>query len=148
MDSVKASLKDAVDFARERHHGQLDDEGKNYFTAHCCQVAEIVKLVAPDDLELLQAAYLHDTLEDTETTSSELAQLFGQRVSRLVLEVTHEGKKDDIGYYFPRLKSRDAIILKYCDRVSNLSRMSVWSRERQSQYIKKSKFWKSSRSEV
>lgn len=139
---MTATIQEAIDFAREKHKGQLDDEGKDYFEAHCCQVADIIKIVLPKDTELIQAAYLHDTLEDTETTCSELRTRFGSDVSSLVLEVTHEGQKDNIGYYFPRLRTLRGIILKFADRLSNLSRMGTWPKSRQQQYIKKSIFWR------
>ena len=103
---MTSTIEKAMEFAKEKHAGKLDDEDKDYFTAHLCQVADIIKLIAPNDTELIQAAYLHDTLEDTETTCMELRLLFGQRVSRIVLEVTHEGCADNDGYYFPRLKSK------------------------------------------
>lgn len=139
---MTTNIQKAIEFAREKHKGQLDDSGKDYFEAHCCQVAEIIKLVSPDDIELIEAAYLHDTLEDTDATCSELVELFGQRVAGLVSEVTHEGKKDNIGLYFPRLKSKDGILLKFADRLSNLSRMDCWSLSRQQHYLLKSKFWR------
>jgi guanosine-3',5'-bis(diphosphate) 3'-pyrophosphohydrolase len=139
---MTSTIEKAMEFAKEKHAGKLDDEDKDYFTAHLCQVADIIKLIAPNDTELIQAAYLHDTLEDTETTCMELRLLFGQRVSRIVLEVTHEGCADNDGYYFPRLKSKDAIMLKFADRLSNLSRMNGWPKARQDQYVKKSKFWR------
>jgi (p)ppGpp synthase/HD superfamily hydrolase len=142
---MKATIQEAIDFAREKHKGKLDDEGKDYFEAHCCQVAELAKILRPTDTEFIQAAYLHDVLEDTDTTNGELAKMFGQRVSGLVLAVTHEGEKKT-GYFFPRLiatlKNKDAFILKLLDRASNLSRMSAWPLERQLQYLKKSIFWK------
>ena len=95
-----------------------------------------------EDIDIICAAYLHDTLEDTATTYEELKKEFGQRVADLVLELTHEGKKDEFGYYFPRLKSKDAIIIKFADRLSNLSRMDSWDIGRQAQYVSKSRFWK------
>ena len=122
------------------HEGQLDDEGESYFVAHICQVANILHRVT-DDEEMLCAAYLHDTLEDTDTTVADLRHNFGNRVTDLVLELTHEGQKDNHGYYFPRLKSKDAITIKFADRLSNLSRMNAWNPKRQEQYLKKSKFW-------
>jgi (p)ppGpp synthase/HD superfamily hydrolase len=140
---VKTNTAKVIVFAAEKHKGQLDDEGKDYFEAHCCQVAMILAEVAPSDLELIQAALLHDTLEDTETSYKELVENFGARVADLVAEVTHEGKKDEKGYYFPRLKTREGIMLKFADRLSNLSRMSSWPATRQDQYLRKSKFWKS-----
>ena len=138
---MKLSLIAEV-FSDQRHAGQLDDEGKSYFLAHICQVVEIIKQVT-DDEEIIAAAYLHDTLEDTKTTYEELKSIFGERVARLVHEVTHDGQKDNHGYYFPRLQSKEGIMLKFADRLSNISRMTAWAIPRQENYLKKSKFWKS-----
>jgi len=132
----------AQGFAVKRHKNQLDDNGKNYVFSHCFQVANIIKFVRSNDFELIAAAYLHDTIEDTPTTYLELCNEFGKRVADLVMEVTHEGSKKR-GYYFPRLHTKDGILLKFADRISNLSRMECWDEKRQNQYIKKSKFWKS-----
>ena len=88
------------------------------------------------------AALLHDTIEDTNLTKLEIEQVFGKRVLDLVMEVTHDGKADAYGYYFPRLKTADGMLIKFCDRASNLSRMTAWTKERQLQYMRKSKFWK------
>lgn len=132
----------AVIFAREKHKGQLDDDGIDYFSSHIQQVEQIVRKVTEDE-DVICAALLHDTLEDTSTTYEELVENFGKRIADLVNEVTHEGKADSKGYYFPRLKSKDAILIKFADRLSNLSRMNSWPLDRQSHYLKKSKFWKS-----
>lgn len=129
-------------FAQEKHKDQLDDSGKPYFN-HCAQVADIVSLVT-NDPDIIAAAYLHDTLEDTKTTYEELVQEFSEKVANLVREVTHEGTKDNVGYYFPNLKTKDGILIKFADRLSNLSRMEgVWDIARQEHYLGKSKFWKS-----
>lgn len=132
----------AVIFAREKHKGQLDDDGIDYFSSHIQQVEQIVRKVTEDE-DVICAALLHDTLEDTSTTYEELVQNFGKRIADLVNEVTHEGKADSKGYYFPRLKSKDAILIKFADRLSNLSRMNSWPLDRQAHYLRKSKFWKS-----
>ena len=129
-------------FARIKHAGQVDDCGKDYYEVHLQQVFYILLQITGDQ-DILSAGLLHDTLEDTQTTYEELVEHFGKRVADLVNEVTHEGKKDKKGFYFPRLKSRDAILLKFADRLSNLSRMESWTPDRQVHYLKKSKFWKS-----
>lgn len=134
-------IEKAFDFAEEAHRGQIDDSGKPYFN-HLCTVLDIVSQVTQDE-EIQAAAMLHDTLEDTKTTFADLVEAFGERVAGLVLEVTHEKNHDTGGYYFPRLKSRDAILIKYADRLHNLSRMEPWDEKRREQYIKRSKFWKS-----
>ncbi len=137
-------INKAISFAEERHEGQLDDEGKNYFTEHVWKVGEAVSKLT-SDTKVICAAILHDTLEDTDTTYVELVNLFGKRVADLVMELTHEGKKDEYGYYFPRLKSKEAIMIKLIDRASNVSRMNSWSPKRQISYLNKTKFWKDGR---
>lgn len=131
----------AREFARWKHAEQKDDEGLPYFSAHLNVVANLIMLIAPDDPNLMAAAFLHDTIEDTKTTEEELRGVFGDDITDLVMEVTHEGNKDREGYYFPRLKTQRGIILKFADRLSNLSRMTAWDDRRQHQYLKKSKFW-------
>lgn len=135
------TIQDAYDFAFKKHGGILDDSGRTYFDAHLVPVWHILELVTKDQ-EILMAGLLHDTLEDTDTTYEELKREFGQRVADLVNEVTHDGKKDSYGLYFPRLKSKDAILIKFADRLSNLSRMEPWDKHRQEHYLRKSKFWK------
>lgn len=136
-------LRKARDFAREKHKGQLDDNGENYYGTHLspvmCAISELTS-----DIDIIRATVLHDTLEDTDTTYEELVREFGKRVADLVMEVTHEGKKDGYGYYFPRLKTAGGIMIKLCDRASNISRMQTWNRHRKQQYLKKTKFWKDS----
>ena len=132
----------SIIFSREKHKDQLDDDGLSYFISHIEQVVKIIRNVTEDE-NIICAAYLHDTLEDTETTYDELKNEFGEVIANLVFELTQEGKKDSKGYYFPRLHSKEAILIKFADRLSNLSRMSSWEPKRQMQYLKKSKFWKS-----
>jgi (p)ppGpp synthase/HD superfamily hydrolase len=134
-------IERAKRFAQDKHRNQKDDNGFPYFY-HVEQVARILGIVTKE-LDIIACGYLHDTLEDTETTFEELKENFGSRIASLILEVTHEGKKDTEGYYFPRLQSKDAILIKFADRLSNLSRMESWAEDRQNQYLRKSKFWKS-----
>lgn len=131
----------AIEFAREAHAGQLDDSGKDYFEAHVMQVGTSVSMFTMDE-DIIVASYLHDVIEDTKFTYMELVDEFGLRVADLVNEVTHEGCKDEYGYYFPRLKTKEGILIKLCDRASNISRMEPWDEERQQQYLKRTKFWK------
>lgn len=129
-------------FAALAHIAQKDDNGENYFEAHLEKVAELLEVIgAPTSVVV--AGYLHDTVEDTNVTYSELVAEFGKEVADLVMEVTHDGQKDEVGYYFPRLTSQGAILIKFADRLSNLSRMQGWTEQRQAHYLKHSKFWKS-----
>ncbi len=136
-----ALVKKAAEFSKIKHAQSKkpnDDDGKPHWD-HVAKVAEILKLVT-DDEEIIAAGYLHDTLEDTDTTYFELTQNFGKRVADLVNEVT---KGEGAFKYFPRLKSRDAVLIKFADRLHNLSRMDSRPKDKQEEYLKNSIFWKS-----
>ncbi len=137
---INSLINRASIFATEKHSRQLDDSHKPYIL-HCVRVACLLSLVTNDE-NIIAAGYLHDTLEDTDTTYEQLVSEFGKGVADLVNEVTHEGTKDSKGFYFPRLKSKSAIMIKFADRLDNLSRMEVWDNKRQLQYLAKSIFWK------
>lgn len=148
MKSVvdRALVDKALQFASEKHKGQLDDLGRPYFFAHIVQVYSILVDVS-DDTEVLCAGLLHDTLEDTDTTFDELRSTFTPNIAEIVQMVTYS-KKDE-GKYFPSLKPlmeynvlyHKAVLVKFADRLSNLSRMENWSDERRNEYINSSRFW-------
>ena len=135
----------ALEFASEQHKGQLDDQGRPYFFAHIVQVYGILIDVS-DDAEILCAGLLHDILEDTDTTFDELSTLFTPNIAEIVKMVTHSPK----GKFFPHLKPtkeynqlfHKAVLVKFADRLSNLSRMESWSHKKRSEYINSSQFWK------
>lgn len=132
-------IKRAMKFAEKKHKGQIDDDGKE-FMVHPLQVYTILSTTTFDE-NLLAAALLHDTIEDTDTTYEDLVKAFNKDIADLVNEVTHEGNKIK-GYYFPRLKTKRGIMLKFADRLSNISRMRSWSEQRKEHYLRRSKFWK------
>jgi (p)ppGpp synthase/HD superfamily hydrolase len=129
----------ALEFASEKHKGQLDDQGRPYFFAHIVQVHSILMDVT-DDVETLCAGILHDIIEDTDTGYDDLVREFNKPIADLVLELTQEGDRET-GYYFPRLNSKKAVLVKFADRLSNLSRMDDWPGDRQQKYLEMSRFW-------
>ncbi|MBQ7739898.1 MAG: bifunctional (p)ppGpp synthetase/guanosine-3',5'-bis(diphosphate) 3'-pyrophosphohydrolase [Eubacterium sp.] len=76
----------AVAFAMKAHEGQRRKDGGVYIL-HPLEDATIVGTMT-DDLELLAAAVLHDTVEDTDTTLEEIEENFGPRVAELVSHET------------------------------------------------------------
>ena len=134
----------ALEFASERHKDQVDDQGRPYFFAHIVQVYGILIDVS-DDTEVLCAGLLHDVLEDTDTSYEELRSIFTPNIAEIVKMVTHSEDKK----YFPDLKTSDnyntlfhkAVLVKFADRLSNLSRMESWSDKKRNEYINSSKFW-------
>lgn len=123
-------------FAEEKHKGQL--YGKFDFIYHLLQTYELITFLQPKNETLRACSFLHDILEDTNTTKKELDNEFGKEVTDIVYEVTKTSYNT-----FPHLKSKDAVILLFASRLANLSNMQDWNEEQQQRYIMKSTFWKS-----
>jgi GTP pyrophosphokinase len=83
-------LARALAVARHAHTGQLRQSGEPYLS-HVLAVAEILNDLNLD-YETLAAAILHDTVEDTAVTLTEIEQSFGSGVARLVDGVTKMGR--------------------------------------------------------
>jgi (p)ppGpp synthase/HD superfamily hydrolase len=82
----------ALHFAAEKHRDQRRKgaEASPYIN-HPIEVAEVIaRRGGVTDPVVLQAAILHDTLEDTRTTHAELESVFGREVADVVLEVTDD----------------------------------------------------------
>jgi (p)ppGpp synthase/HD superfamily hydrolase len=127
------------------HDGQARRNGDPY-VVHPVRVAEVV-LVEWDrrDADLVCAALLHDTVEDTPLSLEEIDELAGAKVKELVFLLT---KEEPGGYpdksardrvYFERLLAGPvgATIVKCADRADNLRDMagSGWSLEKKREYI-------------
>ena len=86
-------MLDLVDKARQfalKTHGRIDHRRKyssEPYPVHLQAVADLVASVRYDP-EMIAAAWLHDTIEDTPTTEAELQQRFGVAVVQLVGELT------------------------------------------------------------
>lgn len=76
-------LDRAIVFAVQAHH-DTERRGKGFpYIVHPMEAVEIVATITPDQ-ELLAAAALHDTIEDTDVTVEQIRDLFGERVAALV----------------------------------------------------------------
>ena len=85
---MSSIFEKAVDFAMAAHRGQKRKDGSAYIL-HPFEVATIVGTITNDE-EVLAAAVLHDTVEDTDATLSEIMELFGPRVAELVAGETED----------------------------------------------------------
>lgn len=143
---IAAVLK-ALHFAAEKHRVQRrKDPADTPFVNHLIDVAEILASVGRiTDISVLQAAVLHDTLEDTATTPEELEQAFGSRVRHLVEELTEDmslrriERKQQIIDRAPHM-SLEARQLKIADMVSNLRSLRLqdspeWPLKYRKQYV-------------
>jgi (p)ppGpp synthase/HD superfamily hydrolase len=146
-DRGPAGLLSALLFAAQKHSRQRrKDSDATPYINHPIAVAEVlVRVGGVNDLVTLQAAILHDTLEDTQTTPQELDQQFGREVRLLVQEVTdqkglpqHERKRLQVEHA-PHL-SPAAKLIKIADKSCNLSDITAtqpvgWSLQRKRDYL-------------
>jgi GTP diphosphokinase / guanosine-3',5'-bis(diphosphate) 3'-diphosphatase len=137
----------ATQFAAERHSKQRRKgaAGEPYIN-HVIEVAGLVAMALEEpDTNLLMAALLHDTIEDTGTTRAELAERFGQDVADLVVELTDDkslpkAERKRLQVEHARKKSKRAQMIKIADKISNLrsiltSPPADWDYERKQQYF-------------
>jgi (p)ppGpp synthase/HD superfamily hydrolase len=116
------------------------------YVNHLTEVAELVATATRGtDPEIIIAAVLHDTVEDTETSLENVGELFGERVRGLVAEVTDDKalpkqiRKDLQVEHAPHI-SRGAKIIKMADKISNLRALATsppadWPPERKTEYV-------------
>ena len=146
MDNVSKLIK-AADFAAFKHRRQRrkDAEASPYIN-HPLALARVLKIEGGvADVDVLVAAILHDTVEDTETTIEELEREFGALVASIVAEVT-----DDDRLPKPERKrlqveraphiSAQAKLVKLADKICNLRDMQTspparWPLERRRGYF-------------
>ena len=113
---------------------------------HLAEVADLVARATDGvDVDVIVAAVLHDTVEDTETTFEELAGRFGARVAALVAEVTDDktlplAERKRLQVEHAASASRGAKLIKIADKTSNLRAMAEspprdWSAARRAAYL-------------
>ena len=86
-------IENAVLFATKAHAGQLRKGSEKPYILHPMEAMAIVTKYT-DDEDVIAAAVLHDTVEDTSVTLERLEKEFSPRVAALVASVTEDKKKD------------------------------------------------------
>jgi myo-inositol-1(or 4)-monophosphatase len=127
-------LDRAIIFAVHAHHN-TERRGKGFpYIVHPMEAVEIVASITPDQ-ELLAAAALHDTIEDTDVTVEQLREAFGDRIANLVHAESDqftEGVSEEDSWHdrkqaaIDRLAaaSHDAKIVAMGDKLSNMR--AIW----------------------
>jgi len=137
----------ALEFAAYKHRHQRRKSGDQApYINHPITVARILANVGGvHDEDVLIAAVLHDTIEDTETTREELIAAFGTRVCEYVEEVTDdkslpkaERKLRQISH--ARELSPGATLIKIADKTANCGDLTHsppadWSKDRLLEYL-------------
>lgn len=125
-------ILEAARCAHYFHEGQVRNTNDEPYYFHCARVAAIASSFADSTEEMVIAAWLHDTLEDTRLTMSELSERFGQAVCGYVQDLTNKYTKSVYpelnriqrkNLEFQRLGncSNEVKFLKLCDRLDNVS---------------------------
>jgi guanosine-3',5'-bis(diphosphate) 3'-pyrophosphohydrolase len=123
---LPAAAQAAFAFAADKHRGQVrKDAARTPYIEHPLAVAHLLAEAAIDDLTIVQAALLHDTMEDTQTSRTELEQAFGLEVAGLVAELTDDkslpkAERKRLQRAHAGHKSPRAAILKVADKTCNL----------------------------
>lgn len=119
----RLALQRALAFALARHGDQRRRGGNAPYWVHLIRVAMTLVRWGRLESALLQAAILHDTVEDTETTAEEIRAGFGDDVAELVAWLTCPTTRDEERGYYAGLRERgsaSAHVLKVADRIDNL----------------------------
>ena len=137
----------ATDFAAKKHSSQRrkNPDASPYINHpvevafHLCSVGNIA------DEDILIAALLHDTIEDTETTREEIAAIFGETVAALVVECSDDKSLSKMERKRLQVenaphKSSGAKMIKIADKTCNLRSILAdppdgWSQQRQYEYF-------------
>lgn len=133
----------ALQYGKEKHKDQKRKDGTPYIN-HPIRVANHVMLVKKshkfDDIVI--AAYLHDVLEDTDSSYNEIYELFGEITATLVHEVTSDknlvkelGKTEYLKQKMCHMTSW-ALVIKLADRLDNVSDLIYADEKFRKKYIK------------
>jgi (p)ppGpp synthase/HD superfamily hydrolase len=125
-----SQIKKAIQFAARKHEGQFRKESEPLpYITHLFSVALLVAEGNSDE-DVVAAALLHDTIEDTDTSAEELEQHFNERVALLVASVTepHEQNGEKLSWkkkkvlYIQQLETAplEAVQISAADKIDNI----------------------------
>lgn len=145
LDSNQKLLR-ACSFAADKHRDQRrKDAGATPYINHPLEVAGLLADHGVTDVEVLMAAVLHDTIEDTDATAEEVEAHFGPRVRRIVEEVTDDKSlnwkaRKETQIVNAKNASSQAKLVKIADKICNLRDLKQrppkgWDRARCDRYF-------------
>lgn len=130
----KDIIAKAYAYAMDKHSNQKRASGESYFS-HPLHVAEILVNMRLDEATIV-AALLHDTIEDTTATKTEISKLFGENIANLVDGLTKLKKLDLISEKAIQAENLRKLLLaitndvrvllvKLADRLHNMRTLNV-----------------------
>ena len=140
-------MESVENFAKERFLGITRTDGTTYYE-HLAGVVGRLKNLGITDKETLSAAWLHDIIDNTQTSFDELEQRFGSKVAVLVLSISKDKtlprSKQEEQYVKQLMQSQfNAKLIKLCDISASLRdlKKSSFSKTRKIKEIKKKIFY-------
>ncbi len=135
-------IRAAYAYGERMHEGQKRHSGEPYFT-HPVAVAAILADQQLDDATII-TALLHDTIEDTPASYSEVQEIFGTEVAELVdgvtkltnLQLTSTQTKQAENFrklFMAMSKDLRVILVKLSDRLHNMRTIKAMRPEKQAQ---------------
>jgi len=135
-------IREAYAYGEAMHDGQFRHSGEPYFT-HPVSVAAILTEQQLDDATII-TALLHDTIEDTKSTYSEIARRFGDEIAMLVdgvtkltnLQLSNSESKQAENFrklFMAMSKDLRVILVKLADRLHNMRTIKAMRPEKQVQ---------------
>jgi (p)ppGpp synthase/HD superfamily hydrolase len=120
---LEHALREAYEFAALAHAGQVRKGSQAPYITHPLAVMNILVDLGVRDATVLQAALLHDVVENSHRTMDEIRGRFGSEVAVLVAELVRspETRRDHAAFsvYLGRL-GRAARLVLLADRIHNL----------------------------
>jgi len=129
IEKIRTAIAMAVSRHREQHR-----EGGEMYANHVLRVGKRAAEYARAQgmgAKLIQAAILHDILEDTSTTEEEVEQKFGKEILEIVKAVSHRDEEESDEEYLNRVAAggKLAVLVKRFDRLENLKDLTKAPKE-------------------
>ncbi|HEX5636505.1 MAG TPA: HD domain-containing protein [Gammaproteobacteria bacterium] len=146
MTDLKLIMQ-ALSFAAHKHRDQRrkDVDASPYINHPISLASILINEGGVTDVNVICAALLHDTIEDTDTTPEELEQAFGLAIKTIVMEVTDDkllpkADRKRLQIEHAAHVSPQAKLVKLADKTSNLRDVAVnppenWSLQRRQEYF-------------
>lgn len=122
----------ALKFAEHKHRFQCrKDSCKSPYIKHPIDLLSILVNEADiTDENVLCAALLHDTIEDTDTSAEELRIVFGEKITNIVLEVTDDKdlpkqERKELQVAHAAHSSPEAKLVKFADKIANVRDIKI-----------------------
>ena len=136
-----SKVTEARNFAKKKHAGQLRKNGKTTTFSHLKDVVKNLKKMKVTNNDTICAAWLHDTIEDTDTDYDEIYEKFNREIADYVASVTKDTrliKEEQERQYIIQLENApwQAKVVKLGDIIANFKDLTNSGYDKATQDIK------------